>query len=176
MNDLMEMIVRLQGYLPSLENLAMSISWLIGIILIINAIMSAGKRSDVGQQAGSWGTPISKFLTGVAFIALPSVLSVLSFTLFRDTPSNASAIFEYAPQTVGLFDVGSEARSIIVAIVAIAMFAGVLAVMRGLFMLNAASQGSPQASYPAGLTFLGAGALAVNFPKFMGVLERWTAG
>lgn len=173
MTDLMQTIVRLQGYLPSLENLAMVISWIIGLLLVVRAILNAGRRSDLGKQAGGWGGPIGGFLAGCAFIALPSLITVMSITIFEEAPSNASSIFAYAPATIGLFDDGGPARQILTAISAVAMFVGLLAVMRGIYMLNLASQGgNGQATYGSGMTFLIAGILAVNFPKFVGLFEQ----
>lgn len=176
MTDLMQMIVRLQGYLPALDSLATGISWVIGILLVMSAILGAGKRNDMGQQGGSWASPITRFLTGVAFIALPSVINLLSFSFFGSAPTNASAIFQYAPQTIGLFEEGSETRQVITAITAVAMFIGVIAIMRGLYMLNSAAQPGTQTGWGPGIVFLIAGTLAVNFPKFLGVMEKWISG
>lgn len=176
MTDLMQMIVRLQGYLPALDNLATGVSWIIGILLVVSAILGAGKRSEMGTQGGSWASPIGRFLTGVAFIALPSVITLLSYSFFGSAPTNASAIFAYAPQTIGLFEEGSEAKQIITAITAVAMFVGVIAIMRGIYMLNMATQPNNQTGWGPGIVFLAAGTLAVNFPKFVGMMEKWISG
>ncbi len=52
------------------------------------------------------------------------------------------------------------------------MFIGIIAVMRGLYLLNQTAQGGggPKTFGP-GLTFCIAGIMAVNFPLFVGMME-----
>ncbi|MCW3782616.1 hypothetical protein [Defluviimonas salinarum] len=162
-----------------LSGLLYILSYMMGVGFVIVAIKGSAKRSELGKSAGSWSQPGWTFVIGVCFIALPGLVESLTQTIFgqSDRPAPES-IFSYAPSTIGLLDADSPGRTMIVGIVTIIQFVGLVAVMRGLFLLNQSAQGSggPKTFGP-GLTFVIAGVMAVNFPLFVGVIENLiTAG
>ncbi len=155
-----------------LTGLMFSLSWLIGIIIVIISIKTAANRGDIGRQAGSWSTPVWSFIIGICFITLPGLTYTVSESVFGATSTDPQEIFSYAPSTVGLFDSDSTGRTMIVGIVTIIQFMGYIAIMRGLWVLREAAKGNGGTrTFGPGFTFVVAGALAANFPLFIGLLE-----
>ena len=164
------LLANIVAYLGPLEGLLRAVLFLVGMVLVIQALRLAGRRSEFGAQAGSWATPMASFLTGAALLAFPSTIAVAVGSLFGSSSIEApEAIFSYGGPLLDPFD-GPGFRASIGAIVMIIQFVGLLAVARGLLFLNqAATPGGPRTLGP-GFTFLVAGALAVNFPAFFGLL------
>lgn len=172
MADLLQIIRRVTEFLTDFERLFMVICFVLGVIFAIKGLMAAAKRQEMGPGQGSWAGPMMMFLTGAMFVAMPGLVNSLSQTFFAlDTPAEADSIFSYAPATIGIMD-GAEARTIIVGITAIVQFIGLIAIARGLYLLNMSAQSAQgPKTFGPGLTFLIAGALATNFPIFVGVME-----
>jgi len=173
MVDLLQIIENLVGILPSFQVLFYVISFVIGVIFVMTAIRDAARRSQMGQSAGSWYQPFWTFVIGVSFVALPGLVSSLTYTFFAQEQPDPSNIFAYAPATIGLFNADGPGRTMITGIVAIIQFIGIIAVMRGLYLLNQSAQGGgggPKTFGP-GFTFVIAGIMAVNYPLFVGAIE-----
>lgn len=172
MADLLQIITRITGFLPGFTTFFMVICFLLGVVFGIKGLLAAAKRQEMGPGQGSWAGPLMMFLTGVFFIAFPGLVNSLSETIFAlQTPPEAESIFAYAPATIGIMD-GAEARTIIIGITAIVQFVGLIAIARGLYLLNLSAQSSQgPKTFGPGLTFVIAGALAANFPIFIGVME-----
>lgn len=172
--DLLQIIQNIQAILPSGLVLARIISLLIGLVMVITAIRLAMNIQSMGRHAGSWSQVTTTFLVGISFAALPLLINILATTLTGSTPLAASAILAQAPVTVGSFGSDPAAKTMIVGITAIVMMVGVIGVMRGLLLLNAAAKGGQGSStFGPGLTFVIAGAVATNFPFFVGIAERF---
>jgi len=173
MVDLLEIIRRVVGFLDEFERLFGVLCFVLGVIFGIRGLMAAAKRQEMGAGQGSWAGPMMMFTTGVLFVAMPGLVNSLSQTIFAlNTPSTADSIFSYAPATIGIMD-GAEARTLIVGITAVVQFIGLIAIARGLYMLNMSAQGGQGPStFGPGLTFVIAGAIATNFPIFVGVMEN----
>jgi hypothetical protein len=173
MVDLLEIIRRVIGFLDDFERLFGVICFVLGVIFAIKGLMAAAKRQEMGAGQGSWGGPIMTFTVGVLFVAMPGLVNSLSQTLFAlQEPATADSIFAYAPATIGIMD-GAEARTIIVGITAIVQFIGLIAIARGLYLLNLSAQSAQgPKTFGPGLTFVIAGAIATNFPIFVGVMEN----
>ena len=182
MVDLLQVIQNLVDAISpgggGLTSLLYVMSWLIGLIFVIMAIRMAARNSE--QSRGVFGQPGANtsgvawsFVIGIAFIALPGLLQSLTETFFAQETPDASAIFSYTPSTIGMLESGSPARTIIIGITTIVQFVGVVAVMRGLLLLRATALGGGQGPghFGAGLTFVIAGVMAVNFPLFAGMIE-----
>jgi len=176
MTDLLQIVIRVTGYLTQFEAFFGVLCFLLGVIFGIKGLMAAAKRQEMGPGQGSWVGPLMMFLTGVIFIALPGLVDSLSQTIFAlQTPVEADSIFAYAPATIGIMD-GAEARTLIIGITAIVQFIGLIAIARGLYLLNLSAQSAQgPKTFGPGLTFVIAGALATNFPVFVGVMESLIA-
>ena len=173
MGNLLQVIRNVADIIPNLELLFMAVSWMIGIILVIKALQLSAKRHAMGPSLGSWNEPAVMGLIGILFVALPALMNNLTMTIFGAPPdADPASIFAYAPAVVGVM--GSDdgpAREIIVAIVTIVRFIGIVAVMRGLYMLNQSGKSHSQMTFGPGALHLVAGVLAFNFPVFVGIME-----
>lgn len=156
-----------------LQRLMGVILFVMGVYFVIRSLMMTAKRSEMGQAYGSWVAPITTFIVGVMFIAFPALIATLNATFFGNARTAASGdIFALAPLTVGTLD-GGAAQTAVTAIVLIIQFIGLIAVARGLYLLNLSTQtASGPRTFGPGLTFIIAGALATNFPVFIGVMEN----
>lgn len=173
MVDLLEIVRRVTGFIDEFELLFGVICFVLGVIFAIKGLMGAAKRQEMGPGQGSWGGPMMMFMTGVLFVAIPGLVNSLSQTIFAlQEPATADSIFAYAPATIGIMD-GAEARTLIVGITAIVQFIGLIAIARGLYLLNLSAQSAQgPKTFGPGLTFVIAGAIATNFPIFVGVVEN----
>lgn len=177
MVDLFEIIRKLtdpeDGFLPDILQFVWVLFFFLGVVFAIKGLMAAAKRQEMGAGQGSWSGPLMMFTTGVLFVAMPGLMNTLSATFFGlNTPPTAESIFAYAPATIGILD-GAEARSLIVGITLVVQFVGLIGIARGLYLLNQSAQGGQGPStFGPGLTFVIAGALATNFPIFVGVMEN----
>ncbi|MCE6959648.1 hypothetical protein LAZ40_11525 [Cereibacter sphaeroides] len=172
MVDLLQIIQNVVGLLPDFSVFLYILSWVMGCLFVATGIRNAAKRHQMGQSAGSWAAPFWTFVIGVMFVALPGLVASMTQTFFAQEQPDASSIFAYAPATIGLLESGSPGRTMIEGIVLIVQFVGLIAVMRGLFLLNQSAQGAggPKTFGP-GATFVIAGIMAVNFPLFVGAVE-----
>mgnify|MGYP007011833743 FL=1 len=177
MVDLLEIIQNVVALLAPFSRLVYALCFVIGVIMVMTGLRAASRRAETGIQAGSYFKPFSQIFIGVLFISLPALLLSLSETFFGTGIQSADMIFAYAPHTLGLFDAGSPGRAMITGIIMIIQFIGIIAVMRGLHLLNRSAQGDggPKTFGP-GVTFLISGIAAVNFPLFFGAVERLITG
>lgn len=174
MGNLLQVIRNVADIIPNLELLFMGLSWLIGLVMVIKALQLSAKRHAMGPSSGSWNEPAAMGVIGILFVALPALMNSLTLTIFGAPPDmDPASIFAYSPAVVGVMgSEGGPAREIIIAIVVIVRFVGLVAVMRGLYMLNQSSKSHGQATAGPGFTFLIAGVMAFNFPFFVGMMER----
>ena len=168
--DPTSIITNLAAALPALEGLLRAVLYVLGILLVIRSLHLALRRTEFGAQATSSARVIVTFVTGTLLLAFPATVSTLGLTLFGTTATpGPEAIFAYGN---GMLDplANGPSRKAAGAFVLIIQLVGFIAIARGLLFLNlAASPGGPQ-SFGPGLTFLIAGALAVNFPQFFGMI------
>lgn len=176
MVDLLQVIDNVVAALGPFMFLISVLCFIFGITMIAMALMIAGRlpqTSGVGPSfRGGWVYVIMLMVSGAFFMAFPALIDALRVTFFGlGVNNNPSAIFSYAPATIGIMS-GPEATRLVTGIVAIVQVIGLIAVMRGIFLLNASAKGAGgPPTYGPGLTFIIAGAMAVNFPVFVGVIE-----
>ena len=168
--DPTSIITNLTAALPALEGLLRAVVYVLGILLVIRSLHLALRRTEFGAQATSSARVIVTFVTGALLLAFPATVSTLGLTLFGTTATpGPEAIFAYGNGMLDPLATGPT-RHATGAFVLIIQLVGFIAIARGLLFLNlAASPGGPQ-SFGPGLTFLIAGALAVNFPLFFGMI------
>ncbi|MEP3668625.1 MAG: hypothetical protein ABJN42_18025 [Roseibium sp.] len=175
MGTLLQVIENLSSYVGPLSIFLFVLSFVIGVGLAIAALKGAAKRSEMGPSAGTWSTPMWTFIIAICFLALPGFILSISISFFgaegTGSLTNPQSIFEHAPETVGLFDEDSPGRDMITAIVTVVMLVGLIAVMRGLFLLNESAKGQGPKTFGPGMTFVIAGVMGLNFPIFVGVME-----
>lgn len=171
MTDLLQIIANITGVMGELTGFVSAVCFLIGFYMTMKALKMAQKRQELGAGQGSWGSPIATFIIAGFFLALPTLIDVLNVTIFAVKSQNASKIFEYADSTIGSIK-GDEAREMISGLVLIIQFIGIIAVARGLFLLNASAQGGQgPKTFGPGFTFVVSGICATNFPLVVAVFE-----
>jgi len=172
--DLLQIIERIHAALPSLLMLVKAVGILIGVTLVIMSIRLAMKIKDMGRHAGEWNQPAVTFLIGITLRSMAMLIDALSRTVFGSAPPAAGDIMSYAPVTIGAFASNdATVTAMITGITAIIMSVGVVAVMRGLLMLNGAAKGAQgRSTFGSGLTHVIAGTVAINFPTFVGLAEK----
>lgn len=172
MTNLLQIIENIVALLGPLQSLVSGVCFLIGFVMTIMALKQAQRRQEMGPGQGGWNAPIATFLTAAMFLSLPAFLNMMNLSLFGVTAVSASSIFTHAESTIG--NIGSEtARGLITGLVLIIQFMGVIAVCRGIFLMNQSAQGGqgPQTFGP-GITFILCGVTATNFPIFVGFMEK----
>ncbi len=173
--DFVELIARLEVYLGEFYALVVAIAWATGIAAIVIGTRAAAMRSEQGPGSGGWSGAIAWILMGVCLIMLPSLLDVLSQSVIRDSWSSVGVeIFSTAPELVGVFD-GQVSRTAIVGILRFVQLLGVIAIFRGLLILNASVQPGQQPTIGAGMTYLGGGVLALNIGPVLAALNDLVA-
>lgn len=173
MADLLAILDNLVSYIPSFNALLASLCWIIGALFVISSVFHASRRYDFGVSQGSWKAPIAKFVIGVCFIALPSLITTMIGTFWGTSePESAEAIFQYAPKMTGIFE-DNDTRKLVINLVLIVKVIGFIGFVRGLFLLNHAASGTGGArTFGQGMTFVIASTMAINFPLFIMLIEK----
>lgn len=177
MADILQIIENLTGYLPSFMSLTGVIFFILGVFLAINAIRGLARRSEMGPGMGSYAPHYIKLIVAIMFVSYPTFEQVLSRSFFgTGIVEDPNQIFALAPSVTQPFSGadGSVARQVLVALTSVIMFVGVIAVGRGLYLLNVAASGTSQVrTMGPGLTFLIAGIMAANFPQFLALINSF---
>jgi hypothetical protein len=171
MTDLLQIIANIVAILDPLQGLVSGICFLIGFLMTMSALKQAQRRQEMGPGQGGWNAPIATFITAAMFLSLPTLLNVLNVSIFGATSQSASSVFSYADSTIGAIT-EDAAVEMITGLVLIIQFMGVIAVARGIFLLNQSAQGGQgPKTFGPGFTFIIAGVAATNFPLFVGLME-----
>lgn len=173
MANLLEILENLVSYIPNFYFLFYVVSFMLGCVFAIKGLMLAGKRSEMGKQSGSWGAPMAMFATGALFVAIPGLMTTLRITFWEGSAAaSPSSIFAHADTVTSGFAGTPEAQALIVAITTVIQFIGIIGVARGLHLMNMSAQGGQgPKTFGPGMTFIIAGAMAANFPLFMGTVQ-----
>lgn len=170
MNGILTAIQNLAAVVPAFAGALSALAMISGLGFFILSLRNLAKLHNSNVRDTSVNLVVIQAVIGVCLLSLPSAVFLLQTALFgTDLNSNASSIFSYAPTTIGLFSSG-QPRTIITSGVIIIQFLGLIAVIRGFFLLNAYGKQAIK-SIGSPITFLIAGAIALNYPVFIGYLE-----
>jgi hypothetical protein len=172
MADLIALIENTVAMIPQISGFLVAICYVIGILLVISGLLAGQKRSESGPQSGGWGPVLVRFIMGICFLSFPTTVGAALMSVFGSaTASPAEAIFSMAPSMTAPLQEGNGQR-ILTALVRVIQLVGLIGLARGLYLLNAAGNGSGQVrSVGPGITFVVGSTLAVNFPLFVGAIE-----
>ena len=170
----------MEGMLTAVQNIAEAIPafsllthmfcWFSGFAFFISGFVKFARLKQSAGRDNNVNIIVTQLVIGTLLMALPVVYNALMTTMFgKELEQNASTIFAYAPATVGLFE-AEEPRAVITAGVLIIQFIGLLGIVRGFFLLNALSKQVIH-SVMSPVVFLISGAIAMNFPVFVGMIE-----
>ena len=157
-NDLVTIIGNVSHSFFSIQYLATGLAYIIGILFFIKSLL---KFHHIGNQKGGSSqekmfVPTAYLLAGAAMVFLPSMVGVLSNTVF-----GVGNILQYA--TYNPHDVYSSMGMII-------RVAGLIWFIRGCVLLAHASEPGVQQG-PKGMMFLIAGIFSVNFDTTVNYLS-----
>lgn len=170
----------MEGMLTAIQNIAAAIpewsylihvfSWMAGFAFFISAFVKLARNKQSAGRDNNANVIVTQLVIGTLLMAIPVTYNMLMTTMFGDDlEQNASAIFAYAPVTVGLFE-AEEPRAVITAGVLIIQFIGLIGIIRGFFLFNALSKQAIQSAMSP-IVFIFSGAIAMNFPVFVGIIE-----
>lgn len=163
-----QMMLNLVGdiYGP-MTKMVVAFGYLGGIVFFVIGILRLTKRMEDGPRGpGGIGT-IMCFIAGSALFSSGKMLAMISTTLFGDATAGGLAI------KANLVDEGAaEINNVIRGILAFTSLVGVIAFIRGWFVLKSFADGNQSATLAQGLTFILGGAVAVNLGDFVRVLSN----
>lgn len=177
MGDILKLIDGVVLQIPSFHLLLGALALFVGAFLIISAIRDAGRHDEAGTQGG-WAPPLVKLIIGILLFSFPQVIVTLTGTIFATNEiAQPSQVFSMAPDASSPFHEDHISGKVIVAILYIVQFVGLIAVFRGLLLINAnfASVGS-RPSLGSGITHLIGGIAAVNMPIVVALFENLAKG
>ena len=153
--DLIAMLANIGQSLLSVQRLLGWMSYLIGILFILNGVWKLRGLSHSREHSSSKDKmfgPTSYFLFGGFLLFIPSSLRVFSSSLF-----GKGNILQYTPST---------SHDIFNSMAVLIQTAGIIWFMRGCVLLAHSSE-SGQDEGRKGFAFLSAGLLAINFQDTM---------
>jgi hypothetical protein len=140
-----------------------------GTVLAMIGISRLLKSAQEGPRGpGGIGT-IMTFLTAGALISVGPMLGSMSETFFGNNQSKTMASLAY---TTGMS--GAEiahAQAVVSSILMFMIVLGLVAFIRGIYIIREVAEGSSQASLMAGITHMAGGALAVNLGPVMNAIQ-----
>lgn len=147
------------------------ISILVGLVYIVRALHNAAK-TGTGARGSDAKSVITSLVIGAILISLPTSFSDVMQSLFGIT--TVSDMFNYDgiawSKLTGSDDTAKNAKATVNAVLAFVQILGLIAFVRGWMVLKAALDGG-QATVPQGLTFIVAGAMAVNIDKMIKIFN-----
>ncbi len=132
--------------------------YLAGIILVMIGISRLLKTSQEGPRGPSGIGTIFTFIVAGVLFSIDTLMRAATGSLFGFTTIDAFGIIA----TTGDILVDNHIQSVISSIVAFMILVGLIAFVRGIFILRDVAEGNGQASLMAALSHIIGGALAVN--------------
>ena len=122
--------------------LILAVCWITGLWLILLTVLRMLKHSDSfgkGAPPSALGTLVT-LMAGIVLVQLPSWFDAATLTLFGTGELHSTAALGYTTARPGPFD------GLLAAVFDIVALVGLLAFVRGIFVLRACSDGKPSAS------------------------------
>ncbi|MDK2124414.1 hypothetical protein [Parachitinimonas caeni] len=147
---------------------------LFGLYLIFDSLVSLGSLSSgkfMGHKQPSLSGKVIQLLIGGALVSFATFTGILGNTLF-DTPSQLNSAFLY-----GVSDASNSADKTKAAKIGILLFlriVGLVAMLRGLILLNRYYNGTGSATIGQAVTFMIGGVLCVYVQDLAIVLNNTT--
>ena len=146
-----------------------------GIILTIvglfKVVRAASQQNSFIQRDG-YGSAVGTLIVATILMSLPVFVDVVSTTMFGNTYDTQGTVTAYA-NTIVNNAAGTKVAGAVGGVMLFIQFIGWVSIVRGLFLLNAAS-GQGQVSLGAGLTHIVGGVMAANVVGTLQILEKTT--
>lgn len=176
MGGLTALIERSVALIPLLQAVIVAICFIIGLIFIARAIprmaiVFESRAAGLSPMGTSYKGPAVSFFIGSLLISLSATISAFLMTFYRqDQAVAASEIFAYAPTIAESLTHDVTSRAII-GLLRFVQFIGLIGFVRGLFILNMASNTGTIGETGRGITHLIGGTLAMNIVVLLGMFE-----
>ena len=115
--------------------------WVMGLFLVLMAALRMLKHSDSfgkGAPPSGLGT-LATFLAGVILLQLPSWMNAVAITFFGTSATPTQAVLGYGTPDASI-------DRLLAAVFTIVVLTGLVAFIRGIFVLRACSDGRPSAT------------------------------
>jgi hypothetical protein len=140
-----------------------------GTLLLMVGISRLLKSAQEGPRGpGGIGT-IMTFLAAGALISLSPMIGAFSQTFFQTDTATTQAALQYSTG-MNASEIG-HVQAVISAILQFMIVLGVVAFLRGIYIIREVAEGNSQASLMAGVTHMVGGALAVNLGPVMNAIQ-----
>ena len=117
------------------------VCWVLGLMLILLAALRMLKHSDSfgkGAPPSALGT-LATFMAGVILLQLPSWMNAVTITFFGTAETPGRAVLGYGDQA-------NNIDQLLAAVFTIVALTGLVAFIKGIFVLRACSDGKPSAT------------------------------
>ena len=153
---------------PGFLNLVLVVCWIMGLMLILIAALRMLKHSDSfgkgAPPAAAAGT-LMTFMAGVILLQLPAWLDAVSISIFGTHKTPTSAVLGYANPDASLDE-------LLQAVFTIVALVGLVAFIRGIFVLRACSDGKPSATAGSAAMHIVGGAAAWHIVAVIHALQQ----
>ncbi len=178
MDELTAFFTRLTAILPPAQAFVAALCFVLGIVLVIIGgrmlLITAEERSHAHHRRHGYWQAMTYIVFGLLIISLDMTLSAWIASLYgasNTTASAASEIMAYAPEMLSPVS-GAPGEAILIALVRVAQFIGLLAVVRGLFLCVKSADMPAQGLMGKGFIHMIAGIMAVDLPRTVGLFEN----
>lgn len=178
MDELTAFFTRLTDILPPAQAFVAALCFVLGIILVIVGsrmmLVTAEERSHAHHRRHGYYQALTYIVFGLLIISLDLTLSAWIASLYgasNTTASAATEIMAYAPEMLSPVS-GAPGEAILIALVRVAQFIGLLAVVRGLFLCVKSADMPAQGLMGKGFIHMISGIMAVDLPRTVGLFEN----
>ena len=178
MDELTAFFTRVTDILPQAQAFVAALCFVLGIILVIIGsrmmLVTAEERSHAHHRRHGYYQALTYIVFGLLIISLDLTLSAWIASLYgasNTTASAATEIMAYAPEMLSPVS-GAPGEAILIALVRVAQFIGLLAVVRGLFLCVKSADMPAQGLMGKGFIHMIAGIMAVDLPRTVGLFEN----
>ena len=178
MDELTAFVTRVTDILPPAQAFVAALCFVLGIILVVIGsrmmLVTAEERSHAHHRRHGYYQALTYIVFGLLIISLDLTLSAWIASLYgasNTTASAASEIMAYAPEMLSPVS-GAPGEAILIALVRVAQFIGLLAVVRGLFLCVKSADMPAQGLMGKGFIHMIAGIMAVDLPRTVGLFEN----
>jgi hypothetical protein len=143
--------------------------FVVGFILIANAIYRLTKTSQEGPRGPAGFGTIMSFIVGGLFVSFPFSMANISSTLFGTSEALTTIDFMALEDQM---DNPEYVKSVFSAILAFMLIVGVISIARGLYLFKLSSDGNQQATIMGASAHVIAGAMLVNFGQVANMIQN----
>jgi hypothetical protein len=152
----------------------LAFAYVSAVILLITGIVRMTKSSQEGPRGPSGLGTMMTFIAAAGLFSFGDMIVAFSNSFFGGN-AGTGGITVYAnigSNIVSDADDREKVAAIVEALMIFVLIVGLIAFMRGLFVLKAFADGSQQATISQALTFLIGGTLAINLGQVVNAVER----